>query len=538
MKMTLGKKIVFGQFVVFAFFLIFAGIVLINLEEISKTNLKMLEDSFQHSSNSQQMKLNVVQIQQFLSDISATRGQDGLNDGLGEAEKYYKELLNIIELEKKVANESDNRDLVKKLDEVKDSANNYYLTGVKMAGLYIKEGAKGGNHFMPEFDKASSNLQSKLDPLLKNTASKFDIERNKIKSSIQILLTLTIWIPTIACVVFCLFSFVTSRQISKKLTEVTEDLRSGSDIIEQTGLEVQKSTIELSNATTEQAAAIEETVSSMEEMGSMLAQTVQQTQQGLIIVEEGLSETEQGKIVVNKLMISMDQIDKSNEKLMKIIDLIQNIQAKTKIINDIVFETRLLSFNASIEAARASVHGKGFAVVAEEIGKLATMSGKAAEEINELLDSSTKEVNSIVIDIQEKVKTGKVVSQDCAMAFNVIDNTFDKIMSSVKLIASAAKEQELGIKQTNTAMGEMEQVTQKNSKAAENLSAQVNPLADVSTSLGNSVRSLNIVVFGEEIAPKIAGKDPASEDNKNEPKALGKIKGKKLNRASSGWKAS
>jgi methyl-accepting chemotaxis protein len=196
-------------------------------------------------------------------------------------------------------------------------------------------------------------------------------------------------------------------------------------------------------------------------------------------------------------------------------------------------------FSSNYDSIFRALHSvKGSAVVAEEIGKLATMSGKAAEEINELLDSSTKEVNSIVIDIQEKVKSGKVVSQDCAMAFNVIDNTFDKIMSSVKLIASAAKEQELGIKQTNTAMGEMEQVTQKNSKAAENLSAQVNPLADVSTSLGNSVRSLNIVVFGEEIAPKIAGKDPASEDNKNEPKALGKIKGKKLNRASSGWKPS
>ena len=74
--------------------------------------------------------------------------------------------------------------------------------------------------------------------------------------------------------------------------------------------------------------------------------------------------------------------------------LISEIGNKTKVINDIVFQTKLLSFNASVEAARAGEHGKGFSVVAEEVGNLAHMSGNSAKEITQLLESSINRVNN------------------------------------------------------------------------------------------------------------------------------------------------
>jgi methyl-accepting chemotaxis protein len=78
----------------------------------------------------------------------------------------------------------------------------------------------------------------------------------------------------------------------------------------------------------------------------------------------------------------MNQINYSNEQMSEIVKVIQEIETKTKVINDIVFQTKLLSFNASVEAARAGEQGKGFAVVAEEVGNLAQMSGNAAKEIS------------------------------------------------------------------------------------------------------------------------------------------------------------
>jgi methyl-accepting chemotaxis protein len=87
-----------------------------------------------------------------------------------------------------------------------------------------------------------------------------------------------------------------------------------------------------------------------------------------------------------------EEINASNEELRIIINIISDISEKTKVINDIVFQTRLLSFNASVEAARAGEHGKGFAVVAEEIGKLASVSGNSAKEINDILGHATTQV--------------------------------------------------------------------------------------------------------------------------------------------------
>ena len=89
----------------------------------------------------------------------------------------------------------------------------------------------------------------------------------------------------------------------------------------------------------------------------------------------------------------MTSISESTEDLDSINNSIRGIQ-KTQVINDIVFQTQLLSFNASIEAAKAGVHGKGFSVVAEEVGKLAVLSGTAASEISEILKESSKTIST------------------------------------------------------------------------------------------------------------------------------------------------
>lgn len=82
------------------------------------------------------------------------------------------------------------------------------------------------------------------------------------------------------------------------------------------------------------------------------------------------------------------EIERNNTELTKITNMISEINEKTQVINDIVFQTKLLSFNASVEVVRAGEHGKGFAVVAEEVGNLASMSGKASLDISEMLETS------------------------------------------------------------------------------------------------------------------------------------------------------
>jgi methyl-accepting chemotaxis protein len=162
----------------------------------------------------------------------------------------------------------------------------------------------------------------------------------------------------------------------------------------------------------------------------------------------------------------MEEINHANEKLEEINRVIEEINEKTKVINDIVAETRMLSFNASIEAARAGEHGRGFAVVAEQIGNLAKMSGKAAQEIRMLIAKSTSQVNQSINFTQDKVKAGQKISEDCAMAFNKIAENIRHLSPLVNAIATAASQQETGISQTNRAMQQMDVVTNKNLKRA------------------------------------------------------------------------
>jgi methyl-accepting chemotaxis protein len=286
------------------------------------------------------------------------------------------------------------------------------------------------------------------------------------------------------------------RRMSGEFERVVRRLSSESSQVKTSATQISTASQQLSEATTEQAAAIEETAASMEEMASMLSQTNQNASKCMTVAEEGRSEADKGKQVISKMSSAMEEIQAANAKLDRLVGLIDAIENKTKIINDIVFETRLLSFNASIEAARAGAHGKGFAVVAEEVGKLAAMSGKAADEIRNLLASSTEEVTQVVKDTQERVNLGKGVSQECEVAFGAMGEAMTRVTESIRMIAAAAREQETGIKQTNRAMSEMDKVTHSNSRGAETLAGQATQLYSGAESLNLSIHLFRQAVFG------------------------------------------
>lgn len=302
-------------------------------------------------------------------------------------------------------------------------------------------------------------------------------------------------------------AFFVVRRMSRSFEDIVKQMAQESDAVHLTSTHISTASQQLSAATTEQAAAIEETAASMEEITSMVVQTTQNAAQCKSLSEEGQTETLKGKEVISKMSFAMEEIKVSNSKLDRLVAVIDDIRNKTKIINDIVSETRLLSFNASIEAARAGVHGKGFAVVAEEVGKLASISGRAADEIRVLLDSSAHEVSQVVKDTQERVTLGKTISQDCEIAFGNMGRSLEKLNDLISTIAVAAKEQEVGIKQTNRAIVEMEKVIQSNSKSAELLASQGDKLFMGANSLNLSISRISDTVLGRTSSELNEGHD-------------------------------
>jgi hypothetical protein len=225
-----------------------------------------------------------------------------------------------------------------------------------------------------------------------------------------------------------------------------------------------------------------------------------------------------GRMTMDRMAAGMKEIQKANSQLQAISKVIEDIHSKTKIINDIVFKTQLLSFNASIEAARAGQHGRGFAVVAEEVGNLADLSGRAAKEIESLLGDSQRQVSSTLRAIDDRVIESNSVSHQAHSAFKEILKQIEEINSQVKSINEATHQQEIGIQQTNTAMRQMDSASQNNTHASSQALITVEKLKMQTNAMTDAMNDLVALVDGGELKVKrLTSEVPAFDEPSVEP---------------------
>lgn len=155
--------------------------------------------------------------------------------------------------------------------------------------------------------------------------------------------------------------------------------------------------------------------------------------------------SESTRHVMEELTSAMQNILESNERIEKLVKIIEQVAEKTEVIDDIVFKTQLLSFNASVEAERAGEHGRGFAVVAQEVGNLAQMSGVAATEIASIVKNSIREADQVAAENKSRVeKGGDLVAQTRDKTSGVL-NRITEILHATDQIVAASKEQSQGI---------------------------------------------------------------------------------------------
>ena len=334
----------------------------------------------------------------------------------------------------------------------------------------------------------------------------------------------------------CLFIFYIVKLASESIETIKKiGMRVASELDEVNKASNTISTIssDLSSSSTEQASGLQETVSSVDEINSMVQRNADSANTSAQISTKSNEAASIGKETVQKMVSSIKDISNSNEEIMaemnknneditKIVNVISEIGEKTKVINDIVFQTKLLSFNASVEAARAGEHGKGFAVVAEEVGNLASMSGKAALEITEMLDSSIRQVKDIVESAKSKVEglikigkdkvgSGMKTAEQCDEALNEILQNANSLNEMIKEIASASSEQSAGVQEITKAMQQLDQVTHKNTSSAQAASSTAHALKNKAGSLTSAVSELMNAVNGGKVS-----KDWERQESKKE----------------------
>ncbi len=255
---------------------------------------------------------------------------------------------------------------------------------------------------------------------------------------------------------------------------------------------------------TEQSTSSQEVVSSMTEMQSMIKQTSGKIDECMNGAEKMQAITHLGKSSMEEMNQQVAHIQSAAKNLESLNEVMEDIRRQTDIINEIVSKTQILSFNASIEAARAGQHGKGFAVVAQEVGKLAELSGAASKGIKNLLETSEKQVESLVSGLNQMTSKGAESAQKSHGLFNEIYTHLNNIVQSVQGISEANTEQEKGVSEVAIALQQFKIITEKTQKQSMQVEKTAKSLTEQAEKLNNLVELTNIILDGKapsETAP-------------------------------------
>ncbi len=232
------------------------------------------------------------------------------------------------------------------------------------------------------------------------------------------------------------------QRMVERLSQTIGEVLSGVTTLSSASSQVSSTAQSVSRGTSEQAASVEETTSSLEEMTASITQNASNSREMERMAVQGASEAEESSQAVGETTVAM-----------------KAIAEKITIIEEIAYQTNLLALNAAIEAARAGDHGRGFAVVATEVRKLAERSQQAAKEIGSLAATSVQ------------------VAERSARALTDLVPAIRKTAELVQEVAAASDEQASGVSQINRAIARVDQVTQQNASAAEELSGTAEQLA-------------------------------------------------------------
>jgi methyl-accepting chemotaxis protein len=259
------------------------------------------------------------------------------------------------------------------------------------------------------------------------------------------------------------------------LRRVVGDVRAGVDSVSTASGQIAAGNQDLSSRTEQQASSLQETASSMEQLTATVRQNADAARAASGLAANASMAAGHGGAVVSQVVGTMDEISASSRRIVEIIGTIDGI----------AFQTNILALNAAVEAARAGEQGRGFAVVASEVRVLAQRSAEAAKEIKALIGNSA-----------DKVEAGSRQVAEAGQAMQDIVAQVGKVNDLIREIAGTADEQSNGIMQVNTAVTQMDQVTQQNAALVEESAAAASSLAQQAQALAEAVAAFRLESAG------------------------------------------
>ena len=439
-----------------------------------------------------EIKLAVVQVQQWLTDISATRGRDGLNDGFDEAENNAKKFAALIDELQTL--DSAHADRYQAMLPVFAA---YYSTGKRMAQAYIDDGPAGGNKMMAEFDKAAADMTAEVDSFLAATAKNAEesiLEQTEAAAGIRT--TLLIGSLAILAGLGVLFVFMSRAlaQLSAVVTEVSTKLAAGDltftvdvqrrdevgqimrslqsvrdrllDMVSQldgatrllTGTAANMTAVsaqtndnvqQLHHETDQSSAAMQEMATTVQEVAGNIVHTANAAQEanqeaanGRQVVGGAIEQIRSLADQIDGAAVTIQQLEQDSEAITTVVDVIKGVAE----------QTNLLALNAAIEAARAGEQGRGFAVVADEVRTLASRTQQSTDEINQMIEKLQHGSHHAVESMDQSREQARAAVDQATLAgesLGTIAAAVARIDDMSNQIAGAAEEQGVVAEEVN-----------------------------------------------------------------------------------------
>ena len=243
------------------------------------------------------------------------------------------------------------------------------------------------------------------------------------------------------------------NQLGSELNSNAKQNLENGNLLEKNSIVMNQSVENLASKANLQAASLEETAAALEEITSITKNNTQNASKMAHLSKDVKESVVLGENLANKTALSMDEINSKVEAINEAIE----------VIDQIAFQTNILSLNAAVEAATAGEAGKGFAVVAQEVRNLANRSAEAAKEIKSLVENATSKTNE-----------GKKISDDMIEGYNNLNRLIGETITIIQDVSIASNEQLKGIEQINDAVSNLDRVTQENAIEANNVATIAN----------------------------------------------------------------